>query len=123
MTTSFLIELTVLILAIFLGFEVISKVPAMLHTPLMSGTNFIHGIVVVGALVVEVRSGITAVNSHPGSAGLPASEPPSASARSRRERRPNPSRGSRCPIPLSRMAIRTFPGSSAISTSTRVAWA
>ena len=46
------IELTILALAIFLGFEVISKVPAMLHTPLMSGTNFIHGIVVVGAILV-----------------------------------------------------------------------
>jgi NAD(P) transhydrogenase subunit alpha len=46
------IELTILVLAIFLGFEVISKVPAMLHTPLMSGTNFIHGIVVVGAILV-----------------------------------------------------------------------
>jgi proton-translocating NAD(P)+ transhydrogenase subunit alpha len=46
------IELTILVLAIFLGFEVISKVPTMLHTPLMSGTNFIHGIVVVGAIVV-----------------------------------------------------------------------
>ena len=46
------IELTILALAIFLGFEVISKVPAMLHTPLMSGTNFIHGIVIVGAVVV-----------------------------------------------------------------------
>ena len=46
------IELTILALAIFLGVEVISKVPAMLHTPLMSGTNFIHGIVVVGAIVV-----------------------------------------------------------------------
>ena len=52
MTTSFLIELTVLILAAFLGFEVISKVPTLLHTPLMSGTNAIHGIVVVGAMVV-----------------------------------------------------------------------
>jgi H+-translocating NAD(P) transhydrogenase subunit alpha len=52
MTTSFLIELTVLILAIFLGFEVISKVPTLLHTPLMSGTNAIHGIVLVGAIVV-----------------------------------------------------------------------
>ena len=46
------IELTILVLAIFLGFEVISKVPTMLHTPLMSGTNFIHGIVVVGALLI-----------------------------------------------------------------------
>ena len=52
MTTSFLIELTVLILAIFLGFEVISKVPTLLHTPLMSGTNAIHGIVIVGAIIV-----------------------------------------------------------------------
>ena len=46
------LELTILVLAIFLGFEVISKVPTMLHTPLMSGTNFIHGIVVVGAIIV-----------------------------------------------------------------------
>jgi NAD(P) transhydrogenase subunit alpha len=52
MTTSFWIELTVLILAAFLGFEVISKVPTLLHTPLMSGTNAIHGIVVVGAIIV-----------------------------------------------------------------------
>jgi len=49
---SLVVELTILALAIFLGFEVISKVPTMLHTPLMSGTNFIHGIVVVGALVI-----------------------------------------------------------------------
>ena len=46
------VELTVLVLAIFLGFEVIAKVPTMLHTPLMSGTNFIHGIVIVGAITV-----------------------------------------------------------------------
>ena len=46
------IELTILVLAAFLGFEVISKVPTMLHTPLMSGTNAIHGIVVVGAMIV-----------------------------------------------------------------------
>jgi NAD(P) transhydrogenase subunit alpha len=46
------LELTILALSIFLGFEVISKVPAMLHTPLMSGTNFIHGIVIVGAIIV-----------------------------------------------------------------------
>jgi proton-translocating NAD(P)+ transhydrogenase subunit alpha len=50
--TPLVIELTILVLAIFLGFEVISKVPTMLHTPLMSGTNFIHGIVIVGAIVV-----------------------------------------------------------------------
>ena len=45
-------EVTILVLAIFLGFEVISKVPSMLHTPLMSGTNAIHGIVIVGAMLV-----------------------------------------------------------------------
>jgi NAD(P) transhydrogenase subunit alpha len=39
-------------LAVFVGFLLISKVPTMLHTPLMSGTNFIHGIVLVGALTV-----------------------------------------------------------------------
>ena len=52
MSASFIIELTILVLAIFLGFEVISKVPTMLHTPLMSGTNFIHGIVLVGAIII-----------------------------------------------------------------------
>ena len=49
---SLVIEVTILVLAIFLGFEVISKVPTMLHTPLMSGTNFIHGIVIVGAIII-----------------------------------------------------------------------
>ena len=48
----FVVELTILALAIFLGIEVISKVPAMLHTPLMSGTNAIHGVVIVGAMLV-----------------------------------------------------------------------
>lgn len=43
---------TVLVLAVFVGFEVISKVPTTLHTPLMSATNAIHGIVLVGAIVV-----------------------------------------------------------------------
>ena len=45
-------EVTILVLAVFLGFEVISKVPTLLHTPLMSGTNAIHGIVIVGAILV-----------------------------------------------------------------------
>jgi H+-translocating NAD(P) transhydrogenase subunit alpha len=45
-------QLTILVLAAFVGFEVISKVPQTLHTPLMSATNAIHGIVVVGALLV-----------------------------------------------------------------------
>jgi len=51
-TAVFLSELTVLILAVFLGIEVISKVPTLLHTPLMSGTNAIHGIVIVGAILI-----------------------------------------------------------------------
>ena len=55
-TATLVAELTVLVLAIFLGFEVISKVPTMLHTPLMSGTNAIHGIVLVGALIVAGSS-------------------------------------------------------------------
>ena len=50
--TLLVFEVTILVLAIFLGFEVISKVPALLHTPLMSGTNAIHGIILVGAIVI-----------------------------------------------------------------------
>jgi NAD(P) transhydrogenase subunit alpha len=46
------VELTILALAIFLGVEVISKVPTLLHTPLMSGTNAIHGIIIVGAILI-----------------------------------------------------------------------
>jgi proton-translocating NAD(P)+ transhydrogenase subunit alpha len=45
-------SITVFVLAVFIGFEIISKVPAMLHTPLMSGTNAVHGIVLVGAMLV-----------------------------------------------------------------------
>ena len=52
MSAQLVTELTILMLAIFLGFEVISKVPTLLHTPLMSGTNAIHGIVIVGAMLV-----------------------------------------------------------------------
>ena len=47
-----LTNLTILVLAGFVGFYVISKVPNTLHTPLMSGTNAIHGIVVLGAIIV-----------------------------------------------------------------------
>jgi H+-translocating NAD(P) transhydrogenase subunit alpha len=50
--TLLVFEVTILVLAIFLGIEVISKVPTLLHTPLMSGTNAIHGIVIVGAMIV-----------------------------------------------------------------------
>ena len=44
--------ITVFVLAAFVGFEVISKVPSILHTPLMSGTNAIHGVVLVGSMLV-----------------------------------------------------------------------
>ena len=51
-TTGILEFLTVFILAIFVGNEVVSRVPSILHTPLMSGSNAIHGIVLVGAMIV-----------------------------------------------------------------------
>lgn len=44
--------ITIVILSIFLGIEVISRVPSVLHTPLMSGANAIHGVVVIGAIIV-----------------------------------------------------------------------
>ena len=52
MSAHLLTELTVFVLAVFVGIEVISKVPTMLHTPLMSATNAIHGIVLVGAILI-----------------------------------------------------------------------
>ena len=45
-------SLTIFALAVFLGFELIGRVPTLLHTPLMSGTNAIHGIVLIGAMLV-----------------------------------------------------------------------
>lgn len=45
------IALYIFMLAAFTGYEVISRVPVILHTPLMSGSNFVHGIVVVGAMI------------------------------------------------------------------------
>ncbi len=45
-------SLTIFALAVFLGIELISRVPTLLHTPLMSGTNAIHGIVLVGAMLI-----------------------------------------------------------------------
>ena len=57
MTERLLIEITIFILAVFVGIEVIGKVPSTLHTPLMSATNAIHGIVLVGALVVAGQAG------------------------------------------------------------------
>ena len=49
----------IFVLAIFLGFELISKVPSMLHTPLMSGTNAIHGIILLGGMLVLADAGNT----------------------------------------------------------------
>lgn len=50
LSMSWLIALYVFVLSAFTGYEVISRVPSILHTPLMSGSNFVHGIVVVGAM-------------------------------------------------------------------------
>jgi proton-translocating NAD(P)+ transhydrogenase subunit alpha len=69
MNVSLLSEFTYFVLAIFVGIEVISKVPTILHTPLMSGTNAIHGIILVGAIVIaagassplEIGLGLVAV--------------------------------------------------------------
>ena len=52
MTGEAIVAVYVFVLAVFVGFEVISKVPSTLHTPLMSGANAIHGIVIVGAMLV-----------------------------------------------------------------------
>ena len=52
MSQALLNSITVFVLAVFLGIELISRVPALLHTPLMSGTNAIHGIVLVGAMLI-----------------------------------------------------------------------
>lgn len=52
MSEQLLTEITVFVLSVFVGIEVISKVPSTLHTPLMSATNAIHGIVLVGAILV-----------------------------------------------------------------------
>ena len=56
MSTALLTDLTIFILALLVGIEVIGKVPATLHTPLMSATNAIHGIVLVGALLIGVTA-------------------------------------------------------------------
>jgi NAD(P) transhydrogenase subunit alpha len=52
MSNELLNELTFFVLAVFVGIEVISRVPTILHTPLMSATNAIHGIILVGALLI-----------------------------------------------------------------------
>ena len=55
MAEALLVSITIFVLAVFIGFEVIAKVPQMLHTPLMSGSNAISGIAVVGAILVAGR--------------------------------------------------------------------
>ena len=56
MSLELLDSLAIFVLAILVGFEVISKVPATLHTPLMSGANSIHGIVLVGAMLIAAAA-------------------------------------------------------------------
>jgi NAD(P) transhydrogenase subunit alpha len=56
-TTTLLTDITIFVLAVLVGFEVISKVPATLHTPLMSAANSIHGIILVGAMLIAVTAG------------------------------------------------------------------
>jgi H+-translocating NAD(P) transhydrogenase subunit alpha len=56
MSTALVTDLTIFILALLVGIEVIGKVPATLHTPLMSATNAIHGIVLAGALLIGVTA-------------------------------------------------------------------
>ncbi len=55
--------LYIFMLAAFTGYEVIAKVPAILHTPLMSGSNFVHGIVLVGAMVALGHAESTAAQT------------------------------------------------------------
>ncbi|MBT3216036.1 MAG: NAD(P) transhydrogenase subunit alpha [Candidatus Marinimicrobia bacterium] len=57
MSGQLLVEIYVLVLAVFVGFEVIAKVPPTLHTPLMSGSNAISGITIVGALIAAGSGG------------------------------------------------------------------
>ena len=64
-TATLVASITVFVLAIFLGFELISKVPPTLHTPLMSGANAISGITIVGALIL---SNVEFNNGNPGTA-------------------------------------------------------
>ncbi|MET8762257.1 NAD(P) transhydrogenase subunit alpha [Lentzea xinjiangensis] len=51
--------LTIFVLAVFVGFEVVSKVSTILHTPLMSGANAIHGVILVGAILITGSAGST----------------------------------------------------------------
>jgi len=62
MGASLVTSLTIFVLAIFVGFEVITKVPPLLHTPLMSGSNAISGITLVGSLI-SAGAGMTALST------------------------------------------------------------
>ena len=57
-TLSLLVALTVFVLSIFVGFEIITKVPSTLHTPLMSGSNAISGITIVGAMICSYNDSL-----------------------------------------------------------------
>ncbi len=59
MEESFVLIITIFVLAMFVGFEVITKVPPTLHTPLMSGSNAISGIIIIGALISAAAENIT----------------------------------------------------------------
>ena len=58
MTVEFVSIITIFVLAVFIGFEVFTKVPPILHTPLMSGSNAISGITIIGALISFERLGL-----------------------------------------------------------------
>jgi H+-translocating NAD(P) transhydrogenase subunit alpha len=60
MTTSLMSDIYMFVLAILVGYEVITKVPSTLHTPLMSASNAIHGIVIIGAIVTASQAQTTA---------------------------------------------------------------
>jgi H+-translocating NAD(P) transhydrogenase subunit alpha len=55
-STALLTDLVIFVLSLWVGFEVISKVPATLHTPLMSAANSIHGIILVGAMLIAAAT-------------------------------------------------------------------
>jgi NAD(P) transhydrogenase subunit alpha len=59
MSADLLVDITIFVLALLVGFEVISKVPATLHTPLMSGANAIHGVVVIGVILLAATARTT----------------------------------------------------------------
>jgi NAD(P) transhydrogenase subunit alpha len=59
MTPLLFADITIFVLSLLVGFEVITKVPATLHTPLMSGSNAIHGVVVVGVMVLAAAANTT----------------------------------------------------------------